>query len=83
MRSKMLTQAADKGADRAYLALGKLYTSEKKTEDAKAAFQKYRKNIQKMRMRWNSWRPLLQMQGIMRMRQRIIKMPWKQPAEIR
>ena len=38
---KMLTQAADKGADRAYLALGKLYNSEKKTEDAKAAFQKY------------------------------------------
>ena len=39
--NKMLTQAADKGADRAYLALGKLYTSEKKMEDAKAAFQKY------------------------------------------
>ena len=41
LSEEMLTQAADKGADRAYLALGKLYTSEKKTEDAKAAFQKY------------------------------------------
>lgn len=38
---KMLTQAADKGADSAYLTLGKLYTSDGKTEDAKAAFQKY------------------------------------------